>query len=39
MSLPDAPAERGMGRIYLLVLICHAVAISLLWLFGHLFSH
>jgi len=38
MSLPDAPAERGMGRTYVLVLICHATAITLLWLFGHVFS-
>jgi len=39
MSLPDVPAERGMGRTYVLVLVCHAAAITLLWLFGHTFSH
>jgi hypothetical protein len=39
MSLPDARAVDGMGRIYFLVLVCHAVVITLLWLFGRTFSH
>ena len=39
MSLPDAPPERGMERTYILVLICHATVITLLWLFGRVFSH
>jgi hypothetical protein len=39
MSLSDAPTERGMGRTYVLVFICHAAAITLLWLFGHVFSN
>jgi hypothetical protein len=39
MSLPDARADDGMGRTYILVLICHAAVITLLWLFGRLFSH
>jgi hypothetical protein len=38
MSLPDAPPEQGMGVTYVLVLICHATVISLLWLFGRVFS-
>jgi hypothetical protein len=39
MSLPDATADHGMGHTYLLVLICHAAVITLLWLFGRVFSH
>jgi hypothetical protein len=39
MSSPDANADRGMGRTYLLVLVCHTVVITLLWFFGHVFSH
>jgi len=34
MSTDEAP----MGRTYTLVVICHATAITLLWLFGHIYS-
>jgi hypothetical protein len=39
MSLPDAPPEQSMVRTYALVIVCHATVITLLWLFGHTFSH
>jgi hypothetical protein len=39
MSLPDASPDQGMGRTYILVLVCHAIVITLLWLFGRAFSH
>jgi hypothetical protein len=38
MSLPDAPPEQSMAGTYLLVLVCHATVITLLWLFGRTFS-
>ena len=44
MSLPDAGnvgdvgADRAMTRTYVLVLVCHAAVITLLWLFGRIFS-
>lgn len=31
-------ADDGMGRIYALVLVCHAAVITVLWLFGRTFS-
>ena len=39
MDLPAASSEQAMRRTYVLVLVCHAAVITLLWLFGHLFSH
>ena len=39
MDLPEVPSEQGMTRTYVLVIVCHAAMITLLWLFGHIFSH
>ena len=38
MSLPDAPPEQSMTRTYMLVIVCHAAVITLLWLFGRVFT-
>jgi hypothetical protein len=41
MSSAPASASDGsdrMGRLYAMVLICHALVISFLWLFGRVFS-
>jgi hypothetical protein len=38
MSLPQPASEPRMGRIYTLVLVCHAAVITALWFFGHTFS-
>ena len=38
MSLPDAPPEQSMTRTYMLVIVCHATVITLLWLFGRVFT-
>jgi len=34
----SAEDDKGMGRLYGLVLICHAFVITSLWLFGRTFS-
>lgn len=39
--MPAAPRpdeDRGMSRVYGLVVICHAAVIAILWWFGHTFS-
>ena len=34
-----ADTDEGMGKIYALVVVCHAMVITLLWWFGRTFSH
>ena len=35
----NAAEERdGMGRVYVMVLVCHTLVIFTLWLFGRTFS-
>jgi hypothetical protein len=36
--MSSTAADDGMGRLYVLVLICHAFVICALWLFGRIFS-
>jgi hypothetical protein len=38
MADQTASSEGGMGRIYTLVLACHAAVITALWWFGRTFS-
>lgn len=35
---PQSDDDRGMRRVYGLVVVCHAAVITLLWWFGHVFS-
>jgi hypothetical protein len=36
--VPSAGDESRMGRTYVLVMVCQALAITALWWFGHTFS-
>jgi hypothetical protein len=39
MSEPSArPADAPMGRVYALVILCHATVITILWWIGRTFS-
>ena len=35
---PRPPEGSGMGRVYGLVILCHAAVITILWWFGRTFS-
>jgi hypothetical protein len=38
-SAAETPIERDdMKRVYAMVLVCHTVVITALWLFGRIFS-
>jgi hypothetical protein len=36
--MPSVTDTRPMGRIYALVILCHAAVITALWWTGHVFS-
>lgn len=38
MSFPDGESDEGTGRTYLLVILCEAAVITVLWIFQRVFA-